>query len=230
MTTVATAAIPYRSHWLESGPMDSVTTAGATSSATRFITLMSGLIAGPAVSLNGSPTVSPMTVAACASDPFPPCSPSSTSFLALSHAPPAFARNTAMRTPAPMAPPRNPASGATPSPNPTAMGANAASSPGVASSRSASRVQRSTTRPWSGFSVPSMIPGWSANCRRTSRTTAPAERPTALTASRRTGTRPPPRAGRRRGSWAWRSGSPRGWPARRPRAVRSRRPPAGSAR
>ena len=36
---------------------------GATRIATRFITLMSGLIAGPAVSLNGSPTVSP-TIAA----------------------------------------------------------------------------------------------------------------------------------------------------------------------
>ena len=43
---------------------DSWTTAGAMSSATRFITLISGLMAGPAVSLNGSPTVSPMTVAA----------------------------------------------------------------------------------------------------------------------------------------------------------------------
>ena len=53
-------------------PTDRLTTAGAISSATRFITLISGLIAGPAVSLNGSPTVSPMTVAACASLPLPP--------------------------------------------------------------------------------------------------------------------------------------------------------------
>ena len=37
--------------------------AGSTSSDTRFITLMSGLRAGPAVSLNGSPTVSAMTAA-----------------------------------------------------------------------------------------------------------------------------------------------------------------------
>ncbi len=36
------------------------------------MTLISGLIDGPAVSLNGSPTVSPMTVAACASEPLPP--------------------------------------------------------------------------------------------------------------------------------------------------------------
>ena len=40
-----------------------VTTSGAISSATRFITLISGLSAGPAVSLNGSPTVSPITAA-----------------------------------------------------------------------------------------------------------------------------------------------------------------------
>ena len=46
--------------------------AGAMSTETRFITLMSGLMAGPAVSLNGSPTVSPMTVAAWASLPLPP--------------------------------------------------------------------------------------------------------------------------------------------------------------
>jgi K(+)-stimulated pyrophosphate-energized sodium pump len=52
---------------------DSDTTAATViSRATRFITLSSGLMAGPAVSLNGSPTVSPMTVAACASLPFPP--------------------------------------------------------------------------------------------------------------------------------------------------------------
>ena len=37
--------------------------AGSISSDTRFITLMSGLRAGPAVSLKGSPTVSAMTAA-----------------------------------------------------------------------------------------------------------------------------------------------------------------------
>jgi phosphoserine phosphatase len=78
----------------------------AISSETRFITLISGLIAGPAVSLNGSPTVSPMTVAACASEPLPPCAPSSTTFLALSQAPPELARYTAISTPTAMAPAR----------------------------------------------------------------------------------------------------------------------------
>ena len=85
---------------------DSATTAGAISTATRFITLISGLMAGPAVSLNGSPTVSPMTVAAWASEPLPPWWPSSTSFLALSHEPPEFARNTAIKVPQAMAPAR----------------------------------------------------------------------------------------------------------------------------
>jgi hypothetical protein len=47
-----------------------LTIAGVIKRPTRFITLISGLIAGPAVSLNGSPTVSPTTVAACASVPF----------------------------------------------------------------------------------------------------------------------------------------------------------------
>src|SRR5215475_13043285 len=69
-TTIRTApsATPTRSPmlWLY------LTTLVATSSDTRFITLSSGLLAGPAVSLNGSPTVSPMTVAACASLPLPP--------------------------------------------------------------------------------------------------------------------------------------------------------------
>ena len=34
--------------------------------------LISGLIAGPAVALYGSPTVSPVTAALCASEPLPP--------------------------------------------------------------------------------------------------------------------------------------------------------------
>jgi hypothetical protein len=50
--------------------------------------LISGLIAGPAVSLYGSPTVSPVTAALCASEPLPPKLPSSMYFLALSQAPP----------------------------------------------------------------------------------------------------------------------------------------------
>ena len=65
---IAPSATPVRrpTSWLY------FTTLAAMSSETRFMTLISGLIAGPAVSLNGSPTVSPMTVAAWASEPLPP--------------------------------------------------------------------------------------------------------------------------------------------------------------
>ena len=38
---------------------------------TMFITLISGLMAGPAVSLSGSPTVSPVMAALCFSLPLP---------------------------------------------------------------------------------------------------------------------------------------------------------------
>ena len=69
-----------------------------------------------------------------------------------------------------------------PRPKPTAIGIRTASRPGVTSSRSESRVTMSTTLPYSGFSVPSMIPGWSRNWRRTSKITAPAARDTALIA------------------------------------------------
>src|SRR6478735_3668944 len=43
--------------------------------ATMFAILIIGLIAGPAVSLYGSPTVSPVTEAAWASEPLPPQAP-----------------------------------------------------------------------------------------------------------------------------------------------------------
>src|SRR5215469_10768140 len=58
-TTIATAtmATPVRSPVL----VLYRTTLVAMSSETRFMTLISGLMAGPAVSLNGSPTVSPIT-------------------------------------------------------------------------------------------------------------------------------------------------------------------------
>ncbi len=106
MTSTAPSAMSTRTVVSAPSPTCSPTTAGAMSSATRFITLISGLIAGPAVSLNGSPTVSPMTVAAWASLPLPPYSPSSTIFFALSQAPPEFARKTAISVPAAIAPTR----------------------------------------------------------------------------------------------------------------------------
>src|SRR5699024_2830357 len=51
----ATTAMAIRSTWFASAGTLIATTAGAISTETRFITLISGLIAGPAVSLNGSP-------------------------------------------------------------------------------------------------------------------------------------------------------------------------------
>ena len=84
----------------------SVITAGRISSDTRFMTLIRGLSAGPAVSLNGSPTVSPMTAALWASEPFPPSWPSSMYFLALSQAPPEFDSVLAISCPVRMVPAR----------------------------------------------------------------------------------------------------------------------------
>ena len=72
MIATATSAMMMRSVSFWSSPTLIETTALAMSSETRFITLMSGLIAGPAVSLNGSPTVSPMMVASWAGEPLPP--------------------------------------------------------------------------------------------------------------------------------------------------------------
>src|SRR5882757_3049880 len=45
---------------------------GTNNSATMLMILINGLIAGPAVSLYGSPTVSPVTAALCVSEPLPP--------------------------------------------------------------------------------------------------------------------------------------------------------------
>src|SRR5882757_5486875 len=53
-----------------------------------LVILIIGFTAGPAVSLYGSPTVSPVTAALWASEPLPPWWPSSMYFLALSQAPP----------------------------------------------------------------------------------------------------------------------------------------------
>ena len=122
-------------------------TAGSTSSEMRFITFISGLRAGPEVSLNGSPTVSPMTAALWASDPLPPSAPSSMYFLALSHAPPALDWKLAMRAATTMPEARNAPRAMGPKAKPTMTGMSTASSAGVASSRSDARVQMSMTGP-----------------------------------------------------------------------------------
>src|SRR5438445_364088 len=84
---------------------------------------------GPAVSLKGSPTVSPTTAAACASVRLPstlPASsvnwPDSMYFLALSHAPPPLLRTVASMTPAMVPTISIPAIASYPRISPTRMG------------------------------------------------------------------------------------------------------------
>src|SRR2546429_4438097 len=83
---------------------------------------------GPAVSLNGSPTVSPTTAALWVGLPFPPYSPVSMNFLALSQAPPPLLSSVAMRIPAIVPTMRNDATVSAPTWNntlkirPTAIG------------------------------------------------------------------------------------------------------------
>ncbi len=141
--------------------------------------LISGLTAGPAVSLYGSPTVSPVTAALCASLPLPPWWPSSMYFLALSQAPPPVHMLIATNSPVTMVPISRPPRASGPSSRPTSTGTTTGSSEGIIISRIAALVSMSTARPYSGLAVPSMMPGISRNCRRTSSTTAPAARPTA---------------------------------------------------
>ncbi len=64
----------------------------------RVVNLMIGFKATEEVSLNGSPTVSPTTVASCKGVPFSLRS-TSTTFLPLSQQPPALAINTAWNKP-----------------------------------------------------------------------------------------------------------------------------------
>src|SRR5512142_1406247 len=82
------------------------TNSGASTSVTVASSLTSTCSDGPTVSLNGSPTVSPTTAAACAAEPLPitlPASsiscPSSMYFFALSHAPPPLFMNDASMIP-----------------------------------------------------------------------------------------------------------------------------------
>jgi len=90
---------------------------GASTREIMAINLMSILSEGPAVSLNGSPTVSPTTAARWSPEPFPPSGRDSMSFLALSHAPP-------------VAPTKSPVSTAGPPISPARIGAAIADMPG----------------------------------------------------------------------------------------------------
>ena len=76
----------------------SFTASSTASSPNSVVNLITGFSATDDVSLNGSPTVSPTTVASCRAVPF--CfSSTSTIFLALSHAPPALAMKIAWYKP-----------------------------------------------------------------------------------------------------------------------------------
>ena len=98
---------------------------------TIVINLIRMLIDGPEVSLNGSPTVSPTTAALCGSLPFPPSAPPSIYFLALSHAPPAFAINIAIITPLTKEPASIPPRAFAPNKNPIINGDSTANTPGT---------------------------------------------------------------------------------------------------
>src|SRR5882672_11250764 len=141
------------------------------SRATMLMILMSGLTAGPAVSLYGSPTVSPVTAALWASEPLPPKCPSSMYFLALSQAPPPVHIEIAMNRPVTMVPMSTPPSACGPRTSPTTIGTSTGSSDGIIISLIAASVSMSTAAPYSGFALPSMMPGISLNWRRTSTTT-----------------------------------------------------------
>ena len=135
---------------------------------TTLINLIKMFRLGPAVSLKGSPTVSPITVALWVSDPFPPRWPSSTYFLALSQTPPALAIIKASTTPVARAPTSSPARPATPSRVPARIGADTASKPGRIICRSADLAAMATQRAESGSALPSSNPGMVRNWRRTS--------------------------------------------------------------
>ena len=83
------------------------------------MTLINGLIAGPAVSLYGSPTVSPVTAALCVSEPLPPKFPASIYFLALSQAAPPEVIEIAKKIPEIIEPIKNPPNDFAPKINPT---------------------------------------------------------------------------------------------------------------
>src|SRR6185503_11736615 len=116
----------------------------SSNSATMLVILIIGLTAGPAVSLYGSPTVSPVTAALCASEPLPPWRPPSIAFLALSHAAPPEVIEIATKSPERIVPIKNPPTPCAPKSNPTTTTLNTERSAGATISRSAARVTIST--------------------------------------------------------------------------------------
>src|SRR6478672_12030305 len=122
--------------------------------ATMFVILIIGLIAGPAVSLYGSPTVSPVIEAACASEPLPPYAPSSIDFFALSQAPPPEVIGIARKRPVTIVPISKPPS-IRALIRPTTIGNPIGISAGIIIDLIADPVTMSIARPYSGLAVPS---------------------------------------------------------------------------
>jgi len=154
---------------------------GAITNPIKQVNFIKMFIDGPEVSLKGSPTVSPVTAALCASDPLKLINPStktpaSNDFLALSQAPPALFWKIAQTTPETVTPAIYP-------PSISATMALALASfiytnlpiktipigkpivkiPGNIISCKAALVEISTHFAYSGFPVPSIIPGISLN-------------------------------------------------------------------
>ena len=137
-------------------------------------------MAGPEVSLKGSPTVSPTTEALWLSDPLPPKFPASMYFLALSHAPPLLAIKRARNAPITVAPKSMPPRVSLPRRKPTATGVRTATRPGATIFLRAATVAMDTQVAGSGLtpSLPSSSPGISLNWRRISSTILNAASPT----------------------------------------------------
>ena len=139
-------------------------------------------IDGPDVSLKGSPTVSPVTDALCASDPLNVISPlistpASKDFFALSHAPPALFWKIAHKTPLTVTPAIYPPSISAINwlSNPKNIGNTViiigvpiVNIPGNIISLRDAFVEMSTHLSYSGFALPFIIPGISLNCLLTS--------------------------------------------------------------
>src|ERR1051326_3256292 len=123
--------------------------------AKMLTTLIIGLIAGPAVSLYGSPTVSPVTAAACANEPLPPRFPSSINFFALSQAPPPEVIAIATNRPVTIVPTSRPPSTTGPSCGITATATTKinGSNAGTIISRKAALATMATQGPSSGGCV-----------------------------------------------------------------------------
>mmetsp|Transcript_23860 Transcript_23860/g.49655 ORF Transcript_23860/g.49655 Transcript_23860/m.49655 type:complete len:274 (+) Transcript_23860:277-1098(+) len=148
---------------------------GATVRLTIDMSLIRMLRAGPEVSLNGSPTVSPTTQALWVSVPLPPQAPSiSMYFLELSQAPPALLIMMAIIMPEAIAPPSMPTRHLGPTRKPMTRGERTAQRPGRIISSTELWVEMATHLSESASALPSMRPGISANWRRTSMMMAPA--------------------------------------------------------